>query len=551
MQLRDYQSAAVDAALVWIKYKDGINGYVVAPGGSGKSHMISAVAQACYDMGKRKILILARSEKLLRQNKAKFAQHYQEHIGIYCSGLQEWNLHKPITVASIQSICNESHAIKPEIILVDECDEISPDSDDETQYSKFFNGCGNPQIIGFTATPFRTKEGTISWGEEIINIPLKPLIDQGFLVPPINKVGGQPDLSKIKVTLGEYSQSQLEQMFADPELLELSVQRIKQHSAKRNSVLIFAQSIKHANILSDVMELNDMPSKVVDGTTQKDYLSSILDAFERREFKYLINCNLLTVGYDMPCVDMIAVVRATISKRLFEQMVYRGTRLYNGKKDFLLLDMGGNLMRHGPLGSPFKKKNKKKEEEEEEENENKICPACETLCNKENKTCPDCGYEFIEDKPRKISHDDDGDTESQTIYDPFVTYNVTGVNYRIHIKQKTGTKSLRVDYLSPQAPYGAISEWIAMWSDSDWARQKAWKFFDERGKKLASDTKTYSEDDILWHSALLKQPKQIVVDTSGEFKRITKYIYEENRSDNTKRDSEMAADLLDGDVISF
>lgn len=550
-ELREYQESVVKACAAWIKYRAGVHGYVTSPGGSGKSIMIAKVAEFCYDSGFA-VLILARSEKLLTQNKAKLSDNYQPHIGIYCAGLDEKDLSKPITIASIQSLAGADimGALEGKrlICLVDECDEISPDSDDESQYWTLFNALGNPQIIGFTATPFRTKSGKINWGEEIINIPIKPLIDKKYLVPPTNKVGAAPDLSGVKVTLGEYAQGELEDIFLEPELLFNSIQKIKTYSQQRNSVLIFCQSLKHADILAHNMELNGMPCVTVDGKTDKDKLSAILGEFSHRKFKYLLNCNLLTVGYDMPSIDMIAVVRSTMSKRLWEQMLYRGTRLYEGKTDFLVLDMGSNFATHGALGSPYLEKGTK----ETKRAMGRVCPSCETFVPVTAKCCTDCGYEFLKEEPRKINHSYDVDMESEAVYSqPVTEYQVSEVIYRIHTNRKTQAKSLRVDYVC-SGGYGIVSEWLSAWHENDWVRNKVATFFRQRGYTLGSDSNSYSEDDLLWHANNLKKPVRIVVDHSEKFPRVKDYIYEENGGSNhTAGVAKMVESVLGDDFIQF
>ncbi len=295
-ELRDYQQSAVGAALNWVKYRTASNGYVTAPGGSGKSVMIAKLAEAAFDLGKR-VIILARSEKLLRQNRAKFSEGYP--IGVYCAGLGEKDASQPITVGSIQSMvsCPDARA---DLIICDEAHNIHQDSESETQYWNFFRSLGNPQIIGFTATAFRTASGKLQWGEEIINIPIKPLIEAGHLVEPVNKVTNTPDLSGVDIRLGEYVESQVEELFLHPKLLAESVRKIKEYSSHANSVLIFTQSRKHSEILRAAMHDNGMTAITVDGTLPKSELAVILDDFERLRFKYLINCNLLSEGYDAP-----------------------------------------------------------------------------------------------------------------------------------------------------------------------------------------------------------------------------------------------------------
>ena len=55
---------------------------------------------------------------------------------------------------------------------------------------------------------------------------------------------------------------------------------------------------------------------------------------------------LLTEGWDCPSVDCVIVLRPTKVRGLYCQMVGRGTRLCEGKKDLLLLDFLWHTERH-------------------------------------------------------------------------------------------------------------------------------------------------------------------------------------------------------------
>jgi DNA repair protein RadD len=521
--LRDYQEAALDAAINWVRYMPDRNGYVTAPGGSGKSVMIAKLAERCIDLGKR-VIILARNEKLLRQNREKIAPQYE--VGIYCAGLGEKDFDKPITVASIQSIARsgmELVAQLPQVIICDEAHNIHQDPQSETQYWDFFRAIGNPQIIGFTATNFRTGSGKLQWGEEIVNIPIAPLVEAKHLVAPKNKCSNTPDLSGVPIRMGEYAEGELENIFLEPEMLHRSVEAIIKYGSSRNHVLIFTVNRKHSSSLKLAMLYNGLNCEAVDGDTNKDDLQIILDNFQNPQhpLKYLINCNLLAEGTDIPCLDMVVILRSTMSKGLFEQMVYRGTRPYAGKEEFLLVDMGGNLAKHGALGSPVRDKKGR----EASKATGRICPECETFTPKLNaRECSDCGYIFPEQDPHKVNHNLDPDTTSTTVYAGEVEiYEVTGVGYREH-KSKAGNITLRVDYYC-NTKYGAISEWYSPHHENEWARNKAQQFFSDRGHPLSSPINSYSMDDLLWHCQKLKQPVQIIVDHGDKFPRIKQYIY--------------------------
>lgn len=519
-QLRPYQSSAVESALNFIKYRDG-NGYVNAPGGSGKSVMIARVAEICASWNLR-VVVLATNEKLLTQNRAKLT--HPEDAGIYCAGLGEKDDSRPITIASIQSIANHPQPPHFDIALVDECDLV-PD-EREGQFWEFFARCGNPRIVGFSATPYRLATGKLEWGEEIITIPISPLIAEGHLVAPMNKCGPAPDLSKVSISMGEYNQKELNALYEDHDLLFTSIVKLIQWGQERNYCLVFTQSLAHSDALAAILEHNGYSCRTVSGETPKDDLHATLEDFQRGEFKYLINCQLLTVGIDLPCVDMVAIMRSTLSKRLFEQMVYRGTRPYPGKKNFLLGDMGGNLMEHGPLGSPYRGKAKR---EKSSEPKGRICPPCESYTPVGSKECPDCGYVFPEAETRKVSHSYDADYQSATVYTGDVmTHTVDGVRYSKHLNKKNGNESLKVEYFCNYGKYGSIAEWLSAKHQNEWARGKAYQFFKDRGVTLEKPIEEYEWDDLIFEASKLKKPTTITVNHASEFPRIVSYGWEDS-----------------------
>ncbi len=58
---------------------------------------------------------------------------------------------------------------------------------------------------------------------------------------------------------------------------------------------------------------------------------------------------MLATGFNVPEVDLIALLRPTQSTGLYVQQVGRGLRLAKGKTDALVLDYAGLVRRHGPI----------------------------------------------------------------------------------------------------------------------------------------------------------------------------------------------------------
>ena len=533
--LRDYQAAVVDAAYNFCAYRNG-HGYIKAPGGSGKSVMIAKLAERLYDDG-HKIVIMARNEKLLRQNKAKFAAKYQDDIGIYCAGIGEKDLSKRITIASAQSIAGQ-RMDGIGFVLIDECHELPEEQ--RGQYWQFMQANGIPRIVGFTATPFRTATGAIKWGEEIIAIPIKPLIEAGHLVPPYNKIGVELDLSHIEINAGEYNQEQIAAVYDDSALFELTMQKLLHYSANRHHVLVFGQSLRHCDALAMALETEGKSVTTVSKDTDKDELTHhIIPAFERGEYQYLINCQLLTTGIDIPCIDMIALLMSTASKIKFEQATYRGTRPYPNKHNFLLLDMGNNLMTHGALGSPLREKSKRPKSEPKEKTaaDDKICPVCCSFVEAGDKQCQECGHVWP-DAPRKANHSDKHDAKSAAYYGESgesMTERIKVYDVMYEKKRsKSGNDMITVKYMSLAAKYGSVNEYLLPHHASEFVRSRVLKFFKRNGRdgyELAAgancDLSVYSLDDLIHlATANCRTPSEILVDFGKEFPEIIRIDFE-------------------------
>lgn len=550
--LRDYQESAIEAALNFIKYRGGIHGYVKSPGGSGKSVMIAKLAESLLSNAISPIIILSRSERLLTQTRDKISPELRNRVGIYCAGIGERVHDKDITIASIQSISSLEQILKPQIILVDECDEIHPDSDSETQYWQFFNRCGNPQIVGFTATDFRTATGKIQWGEEIINIPLPPLIKAGYLVAPVNKCPITPDLAGVDIRLGDYVESQLNDIYTDPALLRESVKRLIAYGNSRKHGLVFCQSRKHGELVTAALIDNGETAVFVDGDTDKDELNNaIIPAFERGEYHYIVNCQLMTVGYDIPCIDLVAILRATKSKRLFEQMTYRGTRPFfvEDKKDFLLLDMGNNLIEHGALGSPPSPPQSKREAGKKPTG--RICPVCETYVKVENQQCTDCGHEFPPAETPTVEHKRNHDSTSNTVYDhttPPEKLTVRSVSYYTKPNKKTKQPMIVVNY-SVHERYEPISEYFQPYHENEWVAGKFAAYLGETDKayNTPAGLKLLTAEQLVEHCVIHnKKPAEIIRSYNKKgFPEIVR-IYGEQQIEQLTIE-----EVLDGDEIPW
>lgn len=533
--LRDYQATAVETVINWFRYKSKPV-IVQIPTGGGKTHVIAAIVD---HFKHQRVCVVAHRKELIAQNSSKL------HIshGIYAANMGRHDLESDILVASIQSIYNKDTA-PFDVIIIDECHRVQ--NGDDGQYWAFINKHPGAKIIGLTATPYRLKGGALDWGEIAYSVNYQTLLENKYLAPITNKVKATPNLEKIKITAGDYNLEQLSSYMEDPSLIEVGAKNIIAYGADRKSIIIFCVSVNHSLLIKDTLLSNGLEAETISGDTPQDQREEILNRFKRGELKHLINCEILLEGFDAPNIDMIVCLRPTKSKGLWEQMLGRGVRLFEGKENCLLIDMGGNLVEHGALGFPNFEKSKK----EIKKSKGRICPTCEEFCPPTAKSCS-CGYVFEIIDPKKANHLDYADTQTDTTFKPLEKYSVKHVKYSQHYSVKKKTYSLKVTYNCVGDIYRVFDEYLSPHHDNDWVRNKVAQFFKKRGHELGSDSRSYSWDDLLWHTAHLKQPSHIMVDMNKKYPEIVGYEWQTDRESDSERVGEVAKDPLEGDFIQF
>jgi DNA repair protein RadD len=260
------------------------------------------------------------------------------------------------------------------------------------------------RIIGLTATPFRMKSGTICASENILNavcyeVGVRELIVQGYLCPLRSKAGViKPDTAKLHVRAGEFIANEVEALMDEDNLVHAACREIVECTHDRRSVLIFASGVRHGQHIAEVLRTrHQVECGFVSGETLPFERDDTLRRFQASALKYLCNVNVLTTGFDAPNIDCVVLLRPTNSPGLYYQMVGRSFRLSPGKSDALVLDFGGNILRHGPvdalqLTAPASGKGEAPAKE---------CPECHAVIAAGYATCPECGYVFPQRERRR------------------------------------------------------------------------------------------------------------------------------------------------------
>ena len=499
MMLRNYQQQAIDAVYQHLRTRDD-HPCVVVPTAGGKTPIIASMCQDAVERWGGRVLVLAHVKELLEQAAAKLQAVCPDvPVGVYSAGLRRKDQREPVIVAGIQSIWKKACEFDPfDLVLIDECHLIPPEGDG--MYQQFLTEAKivNPhlRIVGFTATPYRLKSGAICTPDGFLNhvcyeVGVRELIVQGFLCPLVTRAGQvQADTSQLAVRGGEYVADQVEALMEDRDLVRAACAELVQATQDRTACLIFASGIQHGRQIVDTLrDQHGIECGFVCGDTPDEERNRLLARFRHQDWtrqlqidfgeqattplKYLCNVNVLTTGFDAPHIDCVVLLRPTLSPGLYYQMVGRGFRLHPGKRNCLVLDFGGNVLRHGPVDQ-IRVRDRAIGSGEAPA---KQCPECRAVIAAGYATCPECGYEFP--PPDRAKHEakatNAGILSGQVTIE---THAVSDVVYSVHTKRGAGDdapKSLRVDYKIGWNRWK--SEWVCLEHDG-YARGKAiawWK----------------------------------------------------------------------------
>jgi DNA repair protein RadD len=518
--LREYQQRTIDQLYAWFEAGNEGNPCLVLPTGSGKSHIIAALCKdALQSWPETRILMLTHVKELIVQNAEKMRQHWPNcPLGIYSAGLGRKELGEPITFAGIQSVRSKAKLIGHcDLVIIDECHLIG--HKDEGGYRTLLSGIyetnPNVRVIGLTATPYRLGHGYITDKPAIFDALIAPtsieeLIFKGYLSTLRSKLTATKlEVDGVHKRGGEYIEAELQAKVDTTDKNCRVVAEIIKLGAERKSWLIFCAGVAHANHIKDALTEQGIVAECVTGETPSAERDRMLKEFKAGRIQALTNANVLTTGFDAPGIDLIAMLRPTMSPGLYVQMAGRGLRIADGKTDCLVLDFAGVVEQHGPITAvrPPPKKGDKVGEAPV-----KVCDHCQEICALSVRVCPACGAEFPEPVKAalKLSNLDIMGVEG-------VDMDVTSWTWRKHISRASGKEMLTCTM------YGSLSDapvtsYYAITHDG-WAGEKARKNLAEIAHKsgVSLDYSLADLHDIAKQMTEGAPPKSIEYQKSGKF----------------------------------
>lgn len=288
-------------------------------------------------------LILSHRDELVRQ-----PQKFYPDCTFGVEKADEKAENEDVVSASIQTISQDERLkrYKPDdfnMIIIDEAHHAAAKS-----YRKvldYFSGA--KKIIGVTATPARgDKVGLDQVFDEIVfNRDLKWGIQNGYLSRlRAARVEANFSLKNVKKTCGDFSQSDLDNAMNDGVFMTAAKTYATDCYPQGKHVLVYCTTKEKVRLAVDLFR-SVIPADEADtiqmilGETPQDERDKILEDFKAGKVKVIINCMVLTEGTDLPICNAIINLRPTANQSLYQQIVGRGTRLYDGKEYTTVYDI--------------------------------------------------------------------------------------------------------------------------------------------------------------------------------------------------------------------
>ncbi|MFD2792914.1 DEAD/DEAH box helicase [Promicromonospora vindobonensis] len=386
--LHDFQEHLLDQIreLVLIREKDGEHrrGLLYLPTGAGKTRVTTeSIARMLRDNELASpVLWIAQSEELCEQAIVSWAEVWRaigdqrpleitRYWGAYEAdeSLQELQIVVATDAKLAQMIDskvnNQAHRWLQDakLVVIDEAHRAG-----SQRYTKILDWLGIDQrrgsrtarpLLGLTATPYR---GT--------NLETNRLFAQRFgdrrldaldRENPTEQLREMRVLSNVehqlldsKVTISEgptmgktgavawddVSRAILDKLGSNLDRTQLLVNHILRQEPEW-PILVFTPSVVSAHVTAALLRTLDRTAEAVDGEMRGQERRRKIESFRSGETKVLVNCDLLTQGFDAPKVRALYIARPTFSPNRYVQMVGRGLRgpLNGGTEKCLIVNI--------------------------------------------------------------------------------------------------------------------------------------------------------------------------------------------------------------------
>jgi type I restriction enzyme R subunit len=243
-----------------------------------------------------------------------------------------------------------------DLVIIDECHRGG--ANDESNWRDILNYFSPAVHLGLTATPKRADNADTYkyFGEPVYKYSLKEGIQDGFLTPfkvkriqtTMDEYVYTPDDEVLEGEVEEgyvYTERDFNKKIVIPERERKRVQEMLANINQNEKTIVFCANQGHAAMVRDLVNQEATVKKVDycvrvtanDGAIGDTYLKQFQDN-DKTIPTIITTSQKLTTGVDARNVRNIVLMRPVNSMIEFKQIIGRGTRLYEGKYYFTIID---------------------------------------------------------------------------------------------------------------------------------------------------------------------------------------------------------------------